>query len=79
MESILVKKVSSRKDLDEFIRFPLELYRDCPQYVPDMEYDVRNSFNTEKNHGLSLYGAYMRNNVICESLLTKSLFELYTL
>ena len=53
MESILVKKVSSRKDLDEFIRFPLELYRDCPQYVPDMEYDVRNSFNTEKNHGLS--------------------------
>ena len=32
-----------------------------------------------KNYGLSLYSAYMRNNVICESLLTKSLFELYTL
>ena len=32
-----------------------------------------------KNHGLTLYTAYMRNNVICESLLTKSLFELYTL
>ena len=32
-----------------------------------------------KNYGLALYSAYMRNNVICESLLTKSLFELYTL
>lgn len=53
MGSILVKKVSSRKDLDEFVRFPMELYKDCPQYVPDMENDVRNSFNPEKNHGLS--------------------------
>ncbi len=53
MGSILVKKVSTRKDLDEFVRFPLELYKDCTQYVPDMENDVRNSFNPEKNHGLS--------------------------
>lgn len=33
----------------------------------------------KKNYGLILYGAYMRGNVICESMLTKSLFELYTL
>lgn len=32
-----------------------------------------------KNHGLALYGAYMRGNVVCESMLTKSLFELYTI
>lgn len=31
-----------------------------------------------KNHGLMLYGAYMRNRVTFESMLTKSLFELYT-
>lgn len=32
-----------------------------------------------KNFGLMLYSAYMRNNITCESLLTKSLFELYTI
>lgn len=32
-----------------------------------------------KNHGVKLYSAYMRGNVICESILTKSLFELYTI
>lgn len=32
-----------------------------------------------KNHGLQFYSAYMRGNVICESMLCKSLFELYTI
>lgn len=32
-----------------------------------------------KNYGLILYAAYMRNNVRFENLLTKSLFELYTI
>ena len=32
-----------------------------------------------KNYGLKLYSSYMRGNVICESMLTKSLFELYTI
>lgn len=32
-----------------------------------------------KKHGLRLYSAYMRNNVSFESMLTKSLFELYTI
>lgn len=32
-----------------------------------------------KNHGIQFYSAYMRGNVICESMLCKSLFELYTI
>lgn len=32
----------------------------------------------QKNHGLYLYNAYMRNNITFENILTKSLFELYT-
>lgn len=32
-----------------------------------------------KNHGLNLYSAYMRGNIQFESMLTKSLFELYTI
>lgn len=47
--------------------------------APIYKSDEVNLQRYRKNHGLTLYGAYMRNNVICESLLTKSLFELYTL
>lgn len=47
----------------------------APTYKSD-EVDLQ---RYRKNYGLALYSAYMRNNVICESLLTKSLFELYTL
>lgn len=32
-----------------------------------------------KKHGIQFYSAYMRGNVICESMLCKSLFELYTI
>lgn len=32
----------------------------------------------QKKHGLQLFSAYMRGNVIFENMLTKSLFELYT-
>ena len=47
--------------------------------APVYKSDNVNLQRYRKNHGLTLYSAYMRNNVICESLLTKSLFELYTL
>ena len=47
--------------------------------APVYKSDEINLQRYRKNHGLTLYSAYMRNNVICESLLTKSLFELYTL
>ena len=47
--------------------------------APIYKSDEVNLQRYRKNHGVALYGAYMRNNIICESLLTKSLFELYTL
>ena len=47
--------------------------------APLYKSDEVNLQRYRKNHGLTLYSTYMRNNVICESLLTKSLFELYTL
>ena len=47
--------------------------------APIYRSDEVNLQRYRKNHGVALYGAYMRNNIICESLLTKSLFELYTL
>jgi hypothetical protein len=34
-----IKEVSNRKELKEFIRFPLKLYKDNPYYVPDLVSD----------------------------------------
>ena len=42
MEKINVVKVSSKKELDDFIRLPYRIYQDCAQYVPDLESDTRN-------------------------------------
>ncbi len=53
MGKVIVRKVETRKDLDAFVNFPLELYAGNEQFVPEMAADVRNSFNPEKNHGLS--------------------------
>lgn len=36
-----VKKVTGRKEENDFIRLTDMIYRDCPQYVPDLRNDVR--------------------------------------
>lgn len=38
--------------MDKFIHFPNLLYADSPYFVPDLDADVRATFNTEKNAGL---------------------------
>ena len=35
--------------MDDFIRLPYSIYNNCPQYVPDLESDVRDIFNPKKN------------------------------
>ena len=35
--------------MDDFIRLPYHIYKDCPQYVPDLENDICNLFNQKKN------------------------------
>jgi hypothetical protein len=39
--------------MDDFIRVPWLIYADCPQYVPDIESDVRALFDPKKNAGLA--------------------------
>lgn len=53
MGNVKVKKVTTKKDLDAFVDFPLKLYAGSKEFVPEMSNDVRGSFNPEKNHGLS--------------------------
>lgn len=35
--------------MDDFIRLPYRIYENCPQYVPDLEGEIRNLFNQKKN------------------------------
>ena len=52
MNDLIVKKVTTKREMDDFVRLPSRLYRDCPQYVPDMERDIRDMFDPRKNAGL---------------------------
>ncbi len=38
--------------MKDFIRFPNRLYANCPYYVPDLDMDVRDTFDSRKNAGL---------------------------
>ena len=47
--SVEIKKVASKSDLKTFIKFPLELYKDCPYYVPNIFLDEMTALNPDKN------------------------------
>ena len=47
--SVKIKKVASKSDLKTFIKFPLELYKDCPYYVPNIFTDEMTTLNPDKN------------------------------
>ena len=49
MEKIDVVKVSSKRQLDDFIGLPATIYRDCQQYVPDLESDTRSLLDPKRN------------------------------
>jgi len=41
MNKVKVTKVTCRRQLNDFIRLTDNIYRNCPQYVPDLRNDVR--------------------------------------
>ena len=46
--SVCIKEVRTRKDLRDFVRFPLHLYKGCPYYVPNLYLDEMSAL-TDKN------------------------------
>ena len=46
---IHVKEVQNSKDLDAFVRFPMNLYKNNPYYVPPIINDEKQSLNKDKN------------------------------
>lgn len=51
-ESLRIIKVNSPREMSDFIHVTDRIYRDCTQYVPDFESDIRGLFDHRKNPGL---------------------------
>lgn len=49
---IEIKEVKTKKDLRLFASYPIELYKDCPYYVPSLRSDEVDTFNPKKNYSL---------------------------
>jgi GNAT superfamily N-acetyltransferase len=47
-----IKKISSKRELKEFVSFPIKLYKNHPCYVPPLIFDELNTFNPSKNPAL---------------------------
>ena len=47
--SVSIKAVQSKKELREFIKFPLRLYKGCPYYVPNLYSDELSTLDMKKN------------------------------
>ena len=52
MSEVVIRQVEGNKLMDEFIRVPRIIYQDCPQYVPDLDSDVRKLFDVRETPGL---------------------------
>ena len=66
--SVIIKKVTSKKELKKFIRFNYELYKDNPYSVPDLADDMLNTF-TPKNAAFEycdvvFFLAYKEENIV---------------
>lgn len=52
MKQITINKVRTKQEMNDFIQLPHRLYAHCPQYVPDLDSDIRETFDPRKNAGL---------------------------
>lgn len=69
MDKIVVKQVVNSKMLTDFVKFPLQLYKDSPYFVPSFFNDEINIWNQEKNPALEYsesiqYLAYKNNEIV---------------
>ncbi|EJW97284.1 hypothetical protein EVA_14603 [gut metagenome] len=52
MKKVIINKVTTRQEMKDFIHLPHKLYAQCPYYVPDLDSDIRDTFDPTKNAGL---------------------------
>lgn len=46
---VIIKEVVSKKDLKDFIRLPHTLYKNCPSWVPSLNFDEMATLDKKKN------------------------------
>ncbi|MDP9957960.1 GNAT superfamily N-acetyltransferase [Epilithonimonas hungarica] len=69
MENVIIKQVVTENDLTNFIKFPMDLYKNNPNFVPPLINDEKNIWNKEENPAL-LYSvakqflAYKNNKIV---------------
>ena len=47
--SVTITEVKTKKDLRAFVKFPMNLYKGCPYYVPNLYFDEMNALDQNKN------------------------------
>lgn len=52
--NIHIKQVESKKDLNNFLKFPYELYKEYPEWVPPIFMDEKETHNPRKNPAFEL-------------------------
>ncbi len=52
--AIIINEVISEKEIKQFVKFPIKLYKDCPYYVPPLISDDLSTFKRGKNPALEL-------------------------
>lgn len=69
MHNLLIEKVISKRDLNDFVRLPWKIYKDDPNWVPPLISDVKETLDDKKNPFFShaqreLYLAYRGNELV---------------
>ncbi|MEO0076435.1 MAG: hypothetical protein ABIK19_02040 [candidate division WOR-3 bacterium] len=69
MSSLFVKKVETKKELDDFVRLPWKIYQNDPNWVPPLIADVKNTLDITKNPFFKhaereLFIVYRENEVV---------------
>ncbi len=52
MQNVYIKEVKTGREMDDFVHLPRQLYAGNPYYVPDLESDIRETFDPQKNAAL---------------------------
>lgn len=67
--SVIIKEVTSKRDLRKFVQFGIDLYEGNPYYCPPIFMDEMDTFNPKKNPALEvsefvIYMAYRDNKIV---------------
>jgi len=67
--SVTIAEANNKSTRRKFVKFPIELYKDCPYYVPSLVLDEMGTLNPEKNPAfdfceMQLFLAYRDNKIV---------------